>query len=62
MEIAESVPIIQITPLNYFPETLFYNENIELDLKVSNLSKNTAKGFRISLKIDYENAYTTEQA
>ena len=55
IEIAESVPLIEVAPNNYFPETLFYNENIFLDLKVTNFSKLTAHDFVVFLKIDYEN-------
>ena len=58
VNIAESVPVIRIVNSNYINETLFYNENIKLRLRITNFSKRTAKSFKILLKIDYENAYT----
>ena len=56
--IAESVPILKIIPLNYVPNNLYYNENLRLKLKISNLTKRKAKDFLLRLKIDYENAFT----
>lgn len=58
VEVAENVPIMKIFQQNYFPETLFYNENIMIELRALNLSKLAAQDFRVFLKIDYENAFT----
>lgn len=58
VNIAESVPVVIIENSNFINETLFYNENIKLRLRITNFSKRTAKNFKILLKIDYENAYT----
>ncbi len=44
--------------INFFPDTLFYNENINLNIKIENFSKRIARKFTIKLRIDYENAYT----
>lgn len=56
--IAESVPCLNIAQRNYIPETIFYNENLQLEYRIANFSKIKAEDIRVSLKIDYENAYT----
>lgn len=58
INISESVPVINIENLNYCPETLFYNENVKIQYRLTNSSKSDAVDFRITVKIDYENAYT----
>jgi hypothetical protein len=56
--VAESVPNLSLSVRNYVPETIFYNENISIEYKITNQSKICAKQFKIHFKIDYENAYT----
>lgn len=56
--IAESVPNTSIIVRNYVPETIFYNENINIEYRVTNLSKICSKKFKLHFRIDYENAYT----
>jgi hypothetical protein len=59
--VAESVPALELTQLNFVPETLYYNENIKVNLKAVNFSKKTAIDFSVHLKIDYENAFTVRE-
>lgn len=56
VRIAENVPAIGIEPRNYVPETIFYNENVLIQYRVHNRSKSRAVRFKVSVKIDYENA------
>lgn len=54
--VAESVPILDIELRNYVSETLFYNENFQLDFRINNYSKRDARQLAIGLSIVYENS------
>lgn len=54
--IAESVPKIDISLLNYVPEIIHFNENLRLEYKVSNLSKRILKQVSLTVLVDFENA------
>ena len=56
--VAESVPIINVQSRNYCPDILFYNENVKMQYRFTNSSKKEAIDFYITVKVDYENAYT----
>lgn len=56
--VAESVPCIDIELKNYVPETIYYNENLFLEFRISNFSKIRARDLKIIIRIDYENSYT----
>lgn len=56
--IAESVPNTSIEVRNYVPETIFYNENLVIEYRMTNLSKICAKRPKLYFRIDYENAFT----
>ena len=58
IQIAESVPLIEIEALNYNPGILFYNEDIISQYRITNTSKSRATDVKISVRIDYENAHT----
>lgn len=56
LEIAESVPRIEVDLGNYVPEVIHFNENINLEYRITNKSKRVVKNVGLKIVVEFENA------